>query len=298
MDGNRTVCEFSHHTDSCRAVQFSEDAHYLFTGSLDMSMSMIDANTGQVALHLPAVHSAGISCIQTLSETLAASGDDDGCIKLWDLRSRTKVKEFKESEDFISGMLWAPDSHMLLATSGDGTLSVFDMNARDGPAMDTVSDYMEEELLSLEMCKGGSKVVCGTQEGVLCVFKWGEWADASDRVPGHPNSVETIVKLDEDTVITGSSDGLIRIMQLYPNKLLGVVGDHDEFPIEKIGISFDRQLLASCSHDSTVQFWDVGFLTVGGEDEDEDDGEGSSMAMDDAAGLNKSAANESFFDDL
>ena len=48
------------------------------------------------------------------------------------------------------------------------------------------------------------------------MFKWGEWADASDRVPGHPNSVETIVKLDEDTVITGSSDGLIRWVLVCP----------------------------------------------------------------------------------
>merc|ERR1711957_1087102 len=163
-----------------------------------MSMSMVDVATGQVALHLPGAHSAGISCIQMLGESLAASGDDDGCIKIWDLRSRSKVKEFKESEDYISDMLWVPDSHSLLATSGDGTLSVFDMKAKK---MDTVSDYMEEELLSLELIKGTSKVVCGTQEGVLAVFRWGMWADVSDRVPGHPNSVETIVKLDDDTII-------------------------------------------------------------------------------------------------
>ncbi len=32
----------------------------------------------------------------------------------------------------------------------------------------------------------------------------------SDRFPGHPDSVEAILKIDEDTVLTGSSDGLIR----------------------------------------------------------------------------------------
>ena len=240
-------------------------------------MSMIDLTTGQLASHVPNVHDAGVSCIHMVDQALCASGDDDGVIKLWDLRSNALVKKFHESEDFISDMRWVPESHSLLATSGDGALSVFDLNAKGGPTMDTVSDYMEEELLSLEVIKGQTKVVCGTQDGVLGVFKWGQWADVSDRVPGHPSSVESILKLDEDTIITGSSDGLIRIMQLYPNKLLGVVGDHDEFPIEKIAMSHDRHLLASCSHDSTVQFWDIKFLT-------EDDGEDDEGEVDDEAG--------------
>jgi len=238
---------------------------------------MIDLTTGQLASHVQNVHDAGVSCIQMVDHALCASGDDDGVIKLWDLRSNGMVKKFTEHEDFISDMRWCPDSHSLLATSGDGSLSVYDLNGKGGPAMDTVSDFMEEELLSLEVIKGGTKVVCGTQDGVLGVFTWGQWADVSDRVPGHPNSVESIIKLDEDTVITGSSDGLIRIMQLYPNKLLGVVGDHDEFPIEKISMSHDRRLLASCSHDSTVQFWDVQFLADDDGEAEEEDGDDDDM---------------------
>ena len=57
---------------------------------------------------------------------------------------------------------------------------------------------------------------------------------------------------------------------MYPNKLLGVVGDHDEFPVERIAMSQDRKFLASCSHDSTVQFWDIGFLTEEGNDDDDE----------------------------
>jgi hypothetical protein len=41
------------------------------------------------------------------------------------------------------------------------------------------------------------QVVCGTQEGVLAVFNWGEWGDVSDRFPGHPASVDTVVPLTE-----------------------------------------------------------------------------------------------------
>jgi hypothetical protein len=34
--------------------------------------------------------------------------------------------------------------------------------------------------------------------------------DFCDRILGHPNSIDTIVALNENTICTGSSDGLIR----------------------------------------------------------------------------------------
>jgi hypothetical protein len=35
-----------------------------------------------------------------------------------------------------------------------------------------------------------------------------------------------MVGFDADTVLTGSADGLIRIVGILPNALLGVVGEH------------------------------------------------------------------------
>ena len=66
-----------------------------------------------------------------------------------------------------------------------------------------------------------------------------------------------MLKVDESTVLTGSSDGLIRVVSLMPNRLLGVVGDHDDFPVETMRYSADRTLVASLSHDLVVRFWDV-----------------------------------------
>ena len=58
--------------------------------------------------------------------------------------------------------------------------------------------------------QGGEKVVCGNGEGVLYIFNWGEWGNMSDRFPGHPESVDCIVPINDDIICTGSMDGKIR----------------------------------------------------------------------------------------
>ncbi len=42
-----------------------------------------------------------------------------------------------------------------------------------------------------------------------------------------------------------------------PNRFLGVVGSHDEFPIQHLALSGDGNICASISHDELVKFWNV-----------------------------------------
>ena len=58
-------------------------------------------------------------------------------------------------------------------------------------------------------------------------------------VTGHPSSVDALVAFDEDTVLTGSQDGLIRVISILPNRMLGVVGEHGDFPVEALALSHD-----------------------------------------------------------
>ena len=88
--------------------------------------------------------------------------------------------------------------------------------------------YAEDELLSCCVLKGGKKAIAGSQTGLLNIFNYGEWEDYSDRFPGHPSSIDAMVKVDEDTILTGSSDGIVRIIGVLPNKMLGLVGEHSD----------------------------------------------------------------------
>lgn len=135
-----------------------------------------------------------------------------------------------------------------------------------------MSDQIEDELLSIELVKNGKKAIVGTQDGVLSLWSWGDWGDYNDRIIGHPNSIEAICKLDEDTVATGSSDGIIRLVTVLPNEFQGALGDHGEdMPIENLRLSHDKKYLVSSGHDDTLQFWDVAHLFAEEEEGEEEE---------------------------
>jgi len=154
----------------------------------------------------------------------------------------------------------------LVCTSGDGTLSVIDI--RSGPSGVDVSEDQEDELLSIASVKQDTKLVVGTQLGILSL-----WAptrgllDHVDRIPGHPASVDAMCTLDHDTVLTGSSDGLVRVVQILPHKLLGIVADHGGLPVERLARK--DNWLASVGHGAEVKLTDLSPL-LGDDDEDEE----------------------------
>lgn len=92
----------------------------------------------------------------------------------------------------------------------------------------------------------------------------------------HPQSIDALCRLpssypsSNSTILTGSSDGLLRAVQLFPTKLLGVVADHGSFPVERIAVDQDGEgrWLGSAGHDNTLKMTDLKDVF-----EDEDDGD-------------------------
>lgn len=129
-----------------------------------------------------------------------------------------------------------------------------------------MSDNFEEDLTALVICKYEKKVLVSTSEGTINVFTWDWFGDCNDRIVGHPNSIDTMIKYDEDTVITGSEDGLIRAVSVLPNKIVAILSDPSDqdqneiFHIQRVALSHDKCFLASISLDDIVKIIDVSHL--------------------------------------
>lgn len=168
----------------------------------------------------------GMQVIHEYSPHCWVSGDENGCLRVWDVRqfhrysaqqsssssSQPAVATFsKRHDDYISAITTAGDPACLLATSADGCLSVYDIRNPAEPTFTRMSDNQEDELLSLSVIKSGQKVICGTATGVLGVFSFGTWGDVSDRYPGHGASVDAMLAVNESTLLLGMGNGLLRL---------------------------------------------------------------------------------------
>ncbi|TFK75670.1 WD40 repeat-like protein [Pluteus cervinus] len=226
---------------SCRSLSIDEDGMHLYAVGKGKSLNTIDTNTTQVETRKKA-HESSINRVKCLTPWLLSTGDDEGVIKLWDPRNRDCIRTYKQHFDYITDFLWLEDKKHLVATSGDGTLSVVDIRSQKSTPI-AHSEDQEDELLSIVAIKSATKIVVGTQIGILSIFNRSSgWGDCVDRIPGHPQSIDALCSLppsfpaSDTTILTGSSDGYVRAVQLFPTKLLGVIADHGEMPVERIAI--------------------------------------------------------------
>ncbi|KAF8892943.1 WD40-repeat-containing domain protein [Infundibulicybe gibba] len=228
---------------SCRSVTLDNDGSHLFAVGKSKALCTIDTTTAALEMRVQA-HESPINRVKYLMPWLLSTGDDEGVIKLWDPRQQECVRTYNQHFDYITDFLWLDDKKQLIATSGDGTLSVLDVRSKSTKPF-AQSEDQEDELLSIVAIKGNAKIVVGTQIGILSIFNRSSgWGDCVDRIPGHPHSIDALCALppalpDVDTsstILTGSSDGFVRAVQVLPTKLVGVVADHGEWPVERIAI--------------------------------------------------------------
>ncbi|KAL6584823.1 hypothetical protein OROMI_004112 [Orobanche minor] len=218
------LLEVGAHAESCRALRFINEGRAIVTGSLDCSILATDVETGAQIARLENSHGVGVSRIVNLTESTIASGDDEGCIKVWDTRQRTCCNTFNINNEYVSDMTFASDSMKLIGTSN------------------------------------GRKVVCGTQNGTLLLYSWGFFEDCSDRfVDLSPNPVNALLKLDEDRIITGTENGLISFVGILPNRFIQPIAQHSKYgyPVERLAFSHDKNFIGSISHDQILKLWDL-----------------------------------------
>ncbi|KAM6055293.1 WD repeat-containing protein 55 isoform 1-T1 [Theristicus caerulescens] len=223
----------------------------------DKSIHILTVEEGRLETRFPKAHSSALNCVLPIDNHVFATGDDGGALKVWDLRKGDAILEGRQQEEYISAMAVDGNGKILLTASGDGTLGVFNVKRR---RFELLSEPQNGDLTSVVLLKRGKKVACGSSEGTIYLFNWDGFGAASDRFALRAESVDCMVPITDSIVCVGSLDGVIRAVNILPNRVLGCVGQHLGEPIEQLAVAPGGQLLASCAHDQKVKFWDVSAL--------------------------------------
>ncbi|KAK1343371.1 hypothetical protein QTO34_016151 [Cnephaeus nilssonii] len=275
-----------HHLKSCRAVVFSEDGQKLVTVSKDKAIHVLDVEQGRLERRISKAHG-----LLLVDMNVLATGDDTGGIRLWDQRKEGPLMDMRQHEEYIADMALDPAKKLLLTAryvlrvafpvlnvsldgshwpspllfflcSGDGCLGVFNIKRR---RFELLSEPQSGDLTSVTIMKVqlgmcGRKVACGSSEGTIYLFNWNGFGATSDRFALRAESIDCMVPVTDSLLCTGSTDGVIRAVNILPNRVVGTVGQHAGEPVEELALSHCGRFLASSGHDQCLKFWDMAQL--------------------------------------
>lgn len=246
------------HRKGIRDIEFSSSGLDLFSCSRDKSIVCSDFETGKFKRFWDNAHSEPIYTITVVDENLVASGDDEGTVRLWDLRvnANEPIFSIKEVDDFISCITTNNQQKLLACTSGDGYLTTINIASRK---MYIQSEPYEEELTCAGIFRNESKLIVSSSKGNFYTFNWGEFGYHNDAFSGPTTPISFMLPITERIAITAGEEGVIRAMHLVPGRILGIVGQHS-LAVEALDISHDGELIASSSHDNDIRFWNIKYF--------------------------------------
>ncbi|KAK1796144.1 hypothetical protein P4O66_009227 [Electrophorus voltai] len=158
----------------------------------------------------------------------------------WDPESCQSVATFQGHEGVLYSTVWSPHIPACFAsTSGDGMLRVWDVKA--GSCQLAIPAH-KAEILSCDWCKyDQSVVVTGAIDCSLCVWDVRSAGQPVAQLLGHSYAVRR-VKASSDTCRSPSLSSWDTVASLC-------LASQEFSP-------FYKTVLASCSYDFTVRFWD------------------------------------------
>jgi len=242
--------------DSLTCIAFTQDGISLATGSRQQkSLKICSFETGKIILTRDDF-TDGLQSVYSYDENLLAVSDCKKSFEILDLRQPLTEPVFKNSDhaDYISSFLGQPSKNRLFSFGSAGQLAAWDLR---NMKLWAASEEIEDELVCGALLKHGNRLLVGCESSQIAVFKTEHYTTPCHCIPGHPDSIDQMISFDEDTVITGCGDGFIRMITCEPTKMLGIVGNHGDFPILDMALSSDKRWLLSTSFDDVVKVWDL-----------------------------------------
>jgi predicted Zn finger-like uncharacterized protein len=274
------------------SVSISADGRFGLSGGDDKTVRLWNINTGE-CLNVLTGHTARVSSVSiSMDGSMGLSGSPDGTIRLWELATGRCLRTSKGR----FGPLVCVDANNLLAITANEDrrkLSLWDMRLKSRTSCPTVLCLPRN---AAEISGQASVVREAIEKAKLTTMQGRPWDAYEDirrakempgyernadlvqisreigfygrrtglrgawllrRLEGHENSVNCVRVLEEGrSVISGSSDGTIRLWEISTGKCLRILKGHTG-DILALCTNEDGCLALSGGKDSTIRLWNL-----------------------------------------
>ncbi|MFC2140907.1 DUF4062 domain-containing protein [Acidobacteriota bacterium] len=209
------------HKDSVRCAAVAASENTAVTGSDDMTLKIWNLNRGREIRTITG-HKNRITCVSiALKSSLIISGSDDTTLKIWDIESGLLKKTLIGHSGGINTLGMDPEEKFCVSGGEDSTVRIWEM---------TVEEKKIEEIWEHQNC---INAICSTEDGSLIAsasddhtIKLWDGRDGSYQLTfrGHVAPVKCVAFLNKEQIISGSSDYMIKVWDVYTGKLLKILG--------------------------------------------------------------------------
>ncbi|KAK7050655.1 WD40-repeat-containing domain protein [Favolaschia claudopus] len=238
-----------------KSVEYSPDSVFLVSSGADATVRLWDAITGSSACVQVAIFSSNGNMI--------ASGSDNSSLALWDVQGRKQLASFTGHSAAVTCLLFSSNDSQILSGSEDCTIRVWDARSHNAIRVLQCADAV------LSLALNSTTLFSGSKNGVITLRGAKHYEEMSYLVDGEAaiNSLSVLSRDGVEQLVSGSSDGIVRVWDLSGSKSWIAKYRGHSGPVECIQSTLDGLYILSASVDRTIRLWDATMTGVQGSEE-------------------------------
>ena len=184
-----------------------------------------------------------------LSNGYLATTSDDNTVTLWNTTTWKPVVTYLGHTDSVYDTIYLGND-LYASTSDDLTIHIW--NLKNGSLMTNINT--DERMRCLLLLPNGN-IASGDYVNKINVWNYSTGHLVKKFPPGHRNTVENLILINNETMASCGKDGLVIVWYLNNGTLKTILYEHEDavFGLKPISSS----LFASVSLDNTIRFWTV-----------------------------------------
>ncbi|MDX2214653.1 MAG: WD40 repeat domain-containing serine/threonine-protein kinase [Oculatellaceae cyanobacterium bins.114] len=242
----------SGHTGEIKCLLLGPAGTHLISGSVDATIRIWDATTGQLVQTLEGHTSYINALIVSPNGKNLISGSADATIRIWDLQTGKTIRTLQDSS-FVNTLDISPDGKILVSGDADNTIKIWDVAT--GEELKTLRSHTSP-VNSVVFTPDGKNLISGSADSTVKLWDV-HTGEVIRTFTGHTSYVNAVeVSPDGSTVVSASADDTVKVWNLQTGEVIHTLQGHKSF-VNAVVISPDGTTLISSSADGTIKVWDL-----------------------------------------
>lgn len=242
-----------------RAIAYSPSGDILAVGTDDGKLQLFKVSTGESLYDAINAHDDWLSALSFSPDgRRIVTCSYDKSIKIWDVNTGSLLLGLVLAHtEWITDVTFSPDGRCFASCSYDRNIKIWD--AKSGKNTLTFKTYHEEEVSGLSFSPDGKRLASCSADRTIMIWDIKHHGKHILSTPKSHNakicSISFNTNKEEDIIVSGSSDNLIKVWNAKTGKEIQSFNGHGDWVLS-VAFSHDGRRIVSGAADNSIRIWD------------------------------------------